>query len=459
VGRDLRDVHPPSKRDPRIAALRSALIAVLALNLLAIGVLLGAGHDARDTLKHTNAGQWAELFRQNGSDSWDPMSRALLAWRDAPDHDLYAVFFDDHVKFQYPPTALLLLVPLPSSTLTSLFWEAREPTRPDLKTALSLLALALTGWASYAVYLDESGGSPPRSEAGRLKLLGLALTLAYHPLLRSHSLGQVQVFIGALLAISVLAYARGRVGTAGLCVGLCALAKPQYALILLWAMLRREWRFATAVAAAGAAGLALSTAIFGLAPHLRYLDVLSFLSQRGEVFWQNKSVNGLLNRWVDPHGAEFFAPDKFPPYSSLVHLGTLLSSLVMLGVALLVPLRGGLLREPRRARPSLDYALMVVASTIATPIAWEHHYGALLAALAVIVPNVLAWRPFGAYTGHIVGVAYVMCSVTLLPPSVWLHDQATTVLSMHAFWGMLALFGLGCAAARAALGRKLTQVA
>ncbi len=76
---------------------------------------------------------------------------------------------------------------------------------------------------------------------------------------------------------------------------------------MLWALLRREWRFAAAFAATASWGLAGSIMAYGFANHVDYLRVLEFLAERGETFYPNQSVNGLLNRvmvLVDPERVE-----------------------------------------------------------------------------------------------------------------------------------------------------------
>ena len=76
---------------------------------------------------------------------------------------------------------------------------------------------------------------------------------------------------------------------------------------MLWALLRREWRFAFACVATGLVGLIGSIAVFGWANHLDYLRVLSHLAERGEAYYPNQSVNGLLNRLMSIGEPELYS--------------------------------------------------------------------------------------------------------------------------------------------------------
>ena len=105
-------------------------------------------------------------------------------------------------------------------------------------------------------------------------------------------------------------------------MGVLCLIKPHYGLFVLWALLRKEWRFAFACVAAGLVGLIGSVAVFGFANHLDYLPVLSHLAERGETYYPNHSVNGLLNRLMSVGEPELYrnldwGDGAFPPFNRL----------------------------------------------------------------------------------------------------------------------------------------------
>src|SRR5262245_59732496 len=205
--------------------------------------------------------------------------------------------------------------------------------------------------------------------------------------------------------------------------------KPHYALFLPWALLRAEWRFLAVCAASMAAGLLASVLAFGLANHIDYLRVVSFLSERGEAYYPNHSVNGLLTRIMgiaDPahyDNLDFIA-GQFPPFNAWVYGGTLVTSMTILAAALLN-------RSPRGDRGRLfDFSLMALSCTMASPIAWEHHYGILLPIFAALVVAA-AGRPL--WLGVLAG-AYALASVyipatMLVAPTAFNFAQSYLLLA------------------------------
>ncbi len=231
--------------------------------------------------------------------------------------------------------------------------------------------------------------------------------------MKAYSLGQIQVWINALLAAALLSWMLGRKAVSGVLIGALCLLKPHYGLFVLWAMLRREWRFAAACIAIALAGLAAAAAVFGIANHLDYVRVLSFLSERGEAFYPNHSVNGLLNRLMamkTPSLILEFENHKFPAYSRLVYGGTLLSSALILSLALFRRMRAG-------AGGSIDFATMALSLTMASPIAWEHHYGVLLSVCALLVARLYGRGPqlWLLALAYAVAATYVQAAQALAP--------------------------------------------
>jgi hypothetical protein len=157
---------------------------------------------------------------------------------------------------------------------------------------------------------------------------------------------------------------------------------------MLWGLINREWRFAIALALTGMAGLAASVFFYGWVNHLDYLSVLSFMSERGESYHANQSINGLLNRIAGLGAPELYAnvnfeASGFPPYTPWVYWMTLASSAVIIIAAFL---RGG-----GATSRTVMFALIAVSLTIASPIAWEHHYGILLPVFALMAGTLVTY--------------------------------------------------------------------
>jgi alpha-1,2-mannosyltransferase len=363
------------------------LALFLVLNLAVFNGLLAwlSPGGIQDTvLQH----MWDVLHARGGDDSWGPMAAALEYLRGDAVKPLYqAIFFEQGIKFQYPPSALFALEGM------NLFGEDRVRTfdemvfagAPAINDILGWIFLGLTALATAG--LVEAGlaysGIVPGSRLVRAARFALvcALAFGFYPAVKAFTLGQIQLWINALFAVALLLWARRLPVASGAVMGVVCLMKPHYGLFLLWGLLNREWRFVLACGVVGATGLIFSIWAYGWSNHIDYLSVLSFMSERGESYYANQSVNGLLNRLASlfapvPQDSASFNAYQFPPYSPWVYWGTLISSAVIL--------LAGLLRKPAGRLPGLAFAILGVSLTIASPIAWEHHYGLMLPAFALL---------------------------------------------------------------------------
>jgi hypothetical protein len=310
------------------------------------------------------------------NDSWKFMRAAVDHLAAAPDRLLYStLFFEQGLKFIYPPSSLLFIEP----------WRQVWSDGAALDNALNAAsrAAAIVNVLLIGVIFHLSArrvwpGAPP----GLALSLALAalFSLTFYPLLYSVWLGQIQTWLSLLFSAGVLAWLLKRRGLAGALVGLICLIKPQLSLFLVWAVLRREWRFALGWAGVAAVLGALSLARYGVANHLDYLPVLSFIAQHGEAYYPNQSINGLLNRMLFNGDSAHWSDTVYPPYHPLVYAGTLISSLALAGAAL----------WPRPGTSaSTDFLIAGLSFTLASPLAWEHHFGMLLPVFAVTLPLAL----------------------------------------------------------------------
>lgn len=382
---------------PTSAAFTRYLAVFLLLNGLVLnGILWAASPEPykETVLNHT----WDVLGARGCDDSWGIMSISLEYARGKHDTPLYTeIFFNQHLKFQYPPSSLF--------AIAALLWAAgpdrvrtEECTIFDTPTLNDVLGWAFILMSAFsAASLLEMGlrgklatPTPPFLRGVRVAIVvGFALT--FYPLVKAYTLGQIQVWLNGLFALALLCWATGFKAPSGLLIGLMCLVKPHYGIFVLWAALRREWRFAVAFTATIAAGLTASITAYGFANHLDYIPVLKYLAERGETFYPNQSVNGLLNRvmaLIRPGEWDSinFDDHSFPPYSSLVYWGTLTTSILLLGTALI---RRGTQNDPTRL---YDFCTMALSIAIASPIAWEHHHGIMFPVLAVLLAASVANR-------------------------------------------------------------------
>ena len=354
-------------------------------------------------------------------DSWWPMGEALAYLRSGDVPPVYTELLTNQgIKFQYPLASLI-----PFSWLEAL----ADATGIDF-----MRLMAAIGWIWLASMIACCGALMfrllPVSTRAAIGLSALAV-LTYYPITRGYTIGQIQIWINALFTGAVLSWLASKKHLAGLLIGLCASIKPQFAAFLLWGAVRREWGFVAACATTGAIGVLASVAIFGLAHNLDYFNALSLLSERGEGFFPNHSVNGILNRFVGIAEPDLINNLKwsngFPPYRPLVYFGTMLASFILIGTVLM-----------RRSSDGLvDFCAFALAATMASPIAWEHHYGILLPIYIVAVarfgknPSALA----------ILAVSYIM-TANFWPAVDYLAATHLNFVQAYVFWGALLLYGL-----------------
>ncbi|HUN49285.1 MAG TPA: glycosyltransferase family 87 protein [Stellaceae bacterium] len=353
---------------------RRLLLAGLFI-LLSIGAMNVVARALNMESSRNQLHAWALDPGHGWADSWDPMI-AALDWLQTPhEGKLYqAIFFEQQIKFQYPPTSLLPLAAMRAVGV---------PLSPDLLNVIGWAWIVVTAlaMAGFAVVLAERSGIAGKGDMlTRAAVGGMAIvaTLTFYPIMLAYTIGQVQTWINALFIFACLAFVLERRGLAGALIGAICLLKPQFGLFVIWGVLRRDWPLLLGWVVVFVPASVLSLALFGVANNLDYLSVLQFLSSHGENYFHNQSVNGLLNRALFL-GDSLVVPPVFPPYQPLVYYGTLLTSFALVVGALFLRDRdddkGGL----------LDFMTAALTFTIASPIAWEYHYGILPPILAALL--------------------------------------------------------------------------
>ncbi|SAK79786.1 glycosyltransferase family 87 protein [Caballeronia ptereochthonis] len=351
-------------------------------------------------------------------DSWAPM-RAALVWLNTHSGDnlYHQLFFIEHIKFQYPPSSLL-----PLRILNDFSLDATDAALNRINAWVILLNSVTCGALAFVL--------ATRSEINdrfrwHWAIFAALATLSYFPLQKAFSLGQVQVWNNALFALAALAWTLNRRLLTGCLIGLICLLKPQFVLFILWGLLRREWRFCAGWVVVVALGSAASLIVFGLDNHLGYFTVLQALSRTGEAFIANQSVNGFLNRLLGTDATpEIWKEHGFPVYSTVVYLGTLLTSGIMIAAALLVPLR-------TRSRSGLfDFLCGALTFTIASPIAWDHHFGIMPAVYLALMLSLSNCAPSKARS-----IAFAVLIASYFVTDFWLRGS-------WMLCGVLATLGL-----------------
>ncbi len=421
--------------------LSQAVRFPLGVFALALGIVL-VGHAIEQFLFAEQAVPVLHLLKgpHDKDDSWGVIYRALDQFYRAPDQSIYqTLFFDQAVKFQYPPSSLL-----PFAALDALGLRASPVVLNEINrwvTLATAAGLGVLAWRAAPLW--------PRERRAAFAGLCVAGALAFSPIAGAYSLGQVQVWINALFVLACLAWQGGRRPAAGALIACICLLKPQFSLFVLWAAARRQWGFLAGLAVAGAAGMALSVLVFGLSNHFDYVSVLRFLSRHGEAFQGNDTFNGLLHRVTGNAFGWYFTPNTFPPFSPIVYAGTLVTAAALIGLALWpppgrrAPRAGAAVKGGAPPAGLFDLQCAALAFTIASPIAWEHHYG-VLAPMFVMALAALGGEAAGRSRmvwGGVLCAAFVLAA-SHTSAFVTLSGSPLAVLQSYRLFGGLALMAL-----------------
>ena len=360
------------------------------------------------------------LELSQGRDSWYAMLPAYLHLAQGEAGRLYTeVFFDQEIKFQYPPTSLLPLAAFDAAGFDQPAWHLAF-------TGISYAMTLLAAGALIALLIGCLGQAaagprvPPRGERWIIAACALGAALTFYPLTKGVSNGNVHLWISALTIAAMACWVYGRARWAGVALGLAALLKPHFAAFLLWGLVRRQWGFATAAAAALALGLGASIARFGGASHLAYLDTVRFMARHGEAVATNQSFLGLLHRVRDGRSLAWHF-DMFAPFRPWLYEASVAFAAVLLLLALALPARGG------KAGGPLDLGIMILTVTLASPIAWHAHYGTLLAVFPIVFAMGVARGRLGRLEGAALAAAYLALA------NAWAFDLTTPSTPWNGF--------------------------
>jgi hypothetical protein len=254
--------------------------------------------------------------------------------------------------FTYPPFAAAVFAPLSAlpTVLVQVVWE--------------LASVAALAWAA-RITLELAGYWPQqrRAQAGTLAAVvtgSLALEPVYHTLY----LGQVNLFLLALVLTDVRRAAQGR--AAGIGVGLAAAVKLTPAIFVIFFLLARRTR-AAATAAATFAGCGLAGYL--IAPHasrLYWTQLFYDVRRVYAPYVSNQSLYGAASRIA---GGDAHVPGWYLVLPVTV-------GVVGLATAAAAARRGDWLGGA---------AATGITGLLVSPISWSHHWVWIIPALAVLI--------------------------------------------------------------------------
>lgn len=279
------------------------------------------------------------------------------------------------VSHAYPPSTLLLFFPFT--------WLPYEPSRVVwvLLAELGLiLAMGVPLWLARARHPWWYAFVP-------------FLVLQFFPSQAALFTGQPLTMMVGLYVLGLVALQRQRPLLGGCLLGLGNVFKPQFHLIWLYLLYRRQW-------GACAAGLGVAAAIEGLA-FLR-VGAPTYVAWRGQA-----------------HGQSFDTGSEFYNYSLLPLLARIFSipevHPALLGVLAVLILLAGLLawrvlRYARLAFPEeLPYgvSLMLIGTLLVFPAVTDHHLVLLL------IPLLLTWAHLPTHSSSSSIIMFLLCFLVL----------------------------------------------
>jgi hypothetical protein len=288
----------------------------------------------------------------------EPGIAAARAHAADPAARLYPTVARAGASFIYPPLAAAFYAPL-----------ARLPAGSAHAALLVLNRLLLAGiFVTLVALLDRGRG-------GRSLGLALGALLLCYPLHRAVLLNQATLAVTFLLGVAMAALRWDRQRLAGIALALACTVKPQLALVLPLLFWHARRAMITA-ALSGVVLLAASLAWGGTQNHIDYLtQVLPALSA-GYAFFPNQSWHALSLRLLTRADIGAFA---LAPPSAAAHALALGLSVATWASGLYAAWRWR--KQPVPPVFVLGWAWLV--ATLASPIAWEHHYAPAVFLLAM----------------------------------------------------------------------------
>ena len=369
-------------------------------------------------------------------DSWKPMERAFDYWEEFQGKILIYtdLLIKKNLKFQYPPTALLISKIIKVNNINILEFST--------VTTFIFMFLMIAGTAGLTFYSYKEYKSPGLSTVEKI-VAGILVTFlffTFYPAVKAGTLGQIQVWLNAIFALAILCYIAGYEIIAGILLGIMASIKPQYALFVIWGVFRGNKRLVLAIIITGSIGLLLGIREFGFATYVDYLRGLSYLANHGESYYPNQSFNGLAGRLFGVRYPRLFNNTQwrahyFPPYNIWVSTSTKITSIAILVIALI---KG---KSQSKESHVADFCLMGLAATMASPIAWEHHYGILFPIFVCLW--LILWfgdSPLKSMRAKVTFVTCYLFAANNIPFAKLLEGSYLNILQSYLFFAAFGVF-------------------
>jgi hypothetical protein len=418
--------------------------AAWAVVAIAAGFLLGPGflrdlRPARDSLRDF-VQEWASARSLlEGHPIYEDQEASLARYLDSHRNadnptDRFFLHYNAH-----PPTSVLLAVP---------FAWLDYPDAVLAWNLLSLVALSISLWLMNR-RLDVAS-----SPWALLPLV--AHLLVCGPFRQQMIQGQLNLVLLLLLTGTWAADRAGRPLLAGTLLGTATAIKLFPGFVIVYFLLRRDWRAVVATAVSFAMLTGLTAAILGVAAYSDYVRNVLPQVAAYQSDWLNASFAGFWSRLFNPTSHQNIV---IPLWTSpaLAAGGTLVCR-----VGLLALLVWTLWRMETPADCDLGFSLVLAAMLLVSPVAWDHYF------LLLFLPVILIWQRLQNIgpTRWLFAIIPAILSLNmgwyyqqLIPPGLnggaAGPTQTLTVVALQ-FYALLALFVVGLIVSRQRVPRRAT---
>ncbi|MGB8647807.1 MAG: glycosyltransferase family 87 protein [Anaerolineae bacterium] len=270
----------------------------------------------------------------------------------------------------------------PSDTFFDLRWTLFN--WPDVKLLYGILT-PLLFLATLLMVWDTLRRSAPRPLHWLWPVVLFAL---YAPVRSSLGLGQQDILILFLVALSFWALSRGHDLTAAVPIAIATLVKITPGIFVLYFLWKREWRIALYTMAATLAIVLLGLPWVGIDRWFQFVTQIFPAISTGTSYFDNQSLPGLINRLLlDPVYAQGLQSAPSVPLLRVLNTG---AELLLVGAVLFLS-RGRRISR-RSLTHALEFSLLLLIQPIISPIAWDHYYTWLVFPVTVLLAALMSSR-------------------------------------------------------------------
>jgi hypothetical protein len=290
----------------------------------------------------------------------------------------------------HPPPAVLLTIPL---------------ARLEYREAFLLWSLLSLGLFGVTIWLLVRQFTIRLSAAWLVS--GIAALLVWYPFREQVLQGQINLVLLFLPVISWAAHRCAWHWTAGAALGAATAIKLFPGLLLVYFVVRRQWRVVASSAAMLIAITVLCALVLGMRTYAVYLGEVLPASNQWLSHWYNPSLMAFWTKLFDPGPAGgAIIPAWYKPL--LTRVGGVVSCAALIAILVRTTLRA-------RSRSELDQAfgLTVTGMLLVSPITWSHSL------VLLIIPLTFLWmHPIRSPALRITAI-FLILTLAVPPHRLW----------------------------------------